>query len=119
MNDSATIGPINTLDYLEELLGQGYNIKGPRISKDPETDLTRDLVSFKAFLKRGKEFAPEDWLSSMGYEFVGPNTFTKYRIIAYKLIDDFTDERFKSSYSLIKEGIEIPLYLKVDLPKPE
>ncbi len=119
MNDSKTVGPINKLDYLEELLNEGYNIKGPRTSKDPEADPRRDLISFKAFLKKGKEFAPEDWLSSMGYKFVEPNRFTQGHRIAYKIIDEFPDERFKSSYSLLKEGKEIPLYLKVELPKLE
>jgi hypothetical protein len=119
MNDSKTIGPINNLDYLEQLLNEGYTIKGPRTSKNPETDRGRDLISFKAFLKKGKEFAPEDWLSTRGYKFVEPNTFTKGHRIAYKIIDEFPDERFKSSYSLLKGEKEIPLYLKVELPKVE
>ena len=113
MNDGKTLGPIKSPDYLEELLNEGYDIRGPRTGKDPGADPKRDLVSFKAFLKRGKEFAPQDWLSGMGYQFVGPNTFTNHRIIAYKIIDDFPDERFKSSYSLVKKGVEIPLFLKV------
>ena len=117
MNDSKSIRPINNLDYLEELLNEGYSIKGPRSSKSPEADPKRDLVSFKAFLKRGKEFASEDWLSSMGYKFVEPNTFTRGRRIAYKIIDEFPDERFKSSYSLLKGEMEIPLYLEVELPE--
>ena len=119
MNDTETIRPINSLDYLEELLNAGYRIKGPRTIKNPEADSGRDLISFKAFLKKGKEFAPEDWLLHMGYKFVEPNTFTKGHRIAYKIIDEFPDERFKSSYSLLKEGKEIPLYLKVELPKIE
>ena len=119
MNDSETVGPINSVDYLEELLKDGYTIKGPRLSKDMEADPARDLVSFKAFLRSGKEFAPEDWLSNMGYQFVEPSTFTKGFRIAYKIIDDFPDERFKSAYSLVKGEIEIPLYLKVELPKVE
>jgi hypothetical protein len=91
------------------LLNEGYFIKGPR--KDP----SRDLISFKAFLKKGKEFAPEVWLSNMGYKFVEPSTFTKGHRIAYKIIDEFTDERFNSNYSLIKGKREIPLYLKVEV----
>jgi len=109
MNDDKSVEPINNLDYLEELLNEGYVIKGPR--KDP----SRNLISFKAFLKKGKEFAPEVWLSNMGYKFVEPNTFTKGHRIAYKIIDEFTDERFNSNYSLIKGKREIPLYLKVEV----
>ena len=105
------VKPINDLDYLEELLEEGYTIKGPR------NNPSRDVVSFKAFLKRGKEFAPEDWLSSMGYGFVEPSTFTKGHRISYKEIDGFPDERFNSNYSLLKGEREIPLYLKVELPK--
>ena len=110
MNDNKLVGPINNLDYLEELLDEGYVIKGPR--KDP----SRDLTSFKAFLKKGKEFAPEDWLSSMGYEFVEPSTFTKGHRLAYKIIDEFPDQRFNSNYSLVKGKREIPLYLKTEVP---
>ena len=38
------VDPINNLEYLEEVLKQGYTIKGPR--NDPD----KDIVSFKAFL---------------------------------------------------------------------
>jgi hypothetical protein len=111
MTDEKFVRPINSLDYLEELLNMGYVIKGPR--KDP----SRDLISFKAFLKKGKEFATEDWLSSMGYEFVEPNRFTKGHRIAYRIIDEFPDQRFNSNYSLVKGEREIPLYLKTEAPK--
>lgn len=113
MNDNKSIRPINNLDYLEELLSEGYVIRGPR--KDP----TRDLTSFKAFLKKGKEFATEDWLSSMGYKFVEPSIFTKGHRIAYKIIDEFPDQRFNSNYSLVKGTREILLYLKTEVPKLE
>jgi len=113
MNDRTSVEPINTLDYLEELLCKGYVIKGPR------KDSSRDLISFKAFLKKGKEFAPEGWLSHMGYEFVEPSTFTKGHKIAYKIIDEFPDERFNSNYALVKGNREIPLYLKVAVLKAE
>lgn len=106
-----SVKPINNQDYLNELLNEGYVIKGPW--GDPQ----RDLISFKRFIEKGKEFAPEDWLSSMGYKFVKPSTFTKGHKIAYKIIDGFPDERFNSNYSLVKEKKEIPLYLKKELPK--
>ena len=110
MHKEEMLQPIESLDDLEELLGEGYSIKGPR--QDPE----RDLQSFRAFLKRGKEFAPEDWLEQSGYEFVEPNQFTQGHRIAHKMVNDFPDERFNSNYSLVKDGKEIPLYLKVDVP---
>jgi SAM-dependent methyltransferase len=101
------VEPINNFDYLEELLSKGYTIKGPR------NNLAGDLNSFKLFLKKGIEFAPEEWLSSRGYQFVEPNTFTKGHRISYKLINGFPDERFKSNYCLLKGERKIPLYLKV------
>lgn len=110
MNRTRSLEPLNSLDYLEELLDQGYMIKGPR--NDPK----RDLASFKAFLKKGKGFAPEDWLAANGYEFVEPSTFTKGYRIAYKMIDDFPDQRFNSNYSLARGGQEIVLYLKKEVP---
>ena len=77
--------------------------------------MPKDLSIFKAFLRKGHEFAPEDWLSSNGYQFVEPSTFTKGRRLAYKLNEKFPDERFMSNYSLLKGNNEIPLYLKVEV----
>ncbi len=111
MEDNEIIGPIKSLEYLEELLAAGYTITGPR------KESLRDLAAFKAFVKKGKEFAPENWLANNGYKFVEPNTFTKGHRIAYKMIDDFPDERFNSNYFLAKGGQEIPLYLKAEVPK--
>ena len=113
MTDDNLVVPINNLEYLDEVLAQGYVINGPR--NDPE----KDLVSFKVFLKKDKEFTPENWLESNGYEFVEPNEFTKGFRIAWKTIDDFPDERFNSKYSLVKGEKEITLYLKKEMPKIE
>jgi len=105
--------PINNIEYLERLLKAGFVIKGPR------KDFGRDLAAFKNFLGKGKEFAPEDWLAANGYKFVEPGTFTKGHRIAYKMIENFPDERFNSSYSLIIGNRQIPLYLKTEVPKAE
>ena len=77
------------------------------------------MISFKAFLKKGKEFAPEDGLLSMGYKFVEPSIITYGHRIAYKIIDEFTDERSSSNYSLVKDQREIPLHLKTEMPEME
>ena len=106
------VEPIKDVDYLERLIDAGYAIKGPR--QDPP----KDLITFKAFLRRGHEFAPEDWLSNNGYQFVEPSTYTKGRRLAYKLIEGFPDERFRSNYSLLKANKEVPLYLKVEVKEP-
>lgn len=111
MENTEIIEPINNLENLEKLLDAGYTIKGPR------KEASRDLAAFKAFIKKGKEFAPENWLANNGYKFVEPSTFTKGHRIAYKTINDFPDERFNSNYSLVKGEQEIPLYLKTEMPK--
>ena len=113
MNEEEIIGPIKSSDDLEKVLDQGYTIKGPR--NDPE----KDIAGFKVFLKKGKEFAPENWLEINGYQFVEPNIFTKGNRIAWKNIDDFPDERFNSQYKLVKGAKEVTLYLKKELPKME
>ena len=113
MSDIETVEPIKNVEYLEELLKDGWIIRGPRKEVD------RDLAAFKAFVQKGKEFAPETWLANNGYKFVEPSTFTKGHRIAYKIINDFPDERFSSNYSLVKNGKEIVLYLKAESPKPE
>ena len=98
---------INSLNYLGTLYANGYVVKGPR--NDPK----RDLVSFKAFLKKEKMFMPECHLKNMNYEFVEPSMFTKGYKLAYKEIDTATiDQWFRSNYSLFKNEITIPLYLK-------
>ena len=107
------IEPIKDIGYLEELIAKGCAVKGPR------QDVAKDLVTFKAFLRRGHEFAPEEWLSNNGYQFVEPSTFTKGRRLAYKLIEGFPDERFRSNYSLLRANKEIPLYLKVEVKEQQ
>jgi hypothetical protein len=104
------IEPIKSVEDLERLLSEGYSIKGPR--KDP----SRDIAAFKSFLTKGKEFVTEDWLAGNGYKFVEPSTFTKGHRIAYKIIDDFPDERFNSNYSLVFKDREVTLFLKSEMP---
>ncbi|MFC2118817.1 hypothetical protein ACFLTI_04660 [Bacteroidota bacterium] len=108
------VKPINNLDYLENLINKGYSI---RKIIDPKNDPEKHLKTFKKFIERGKEFAPENWLEEMGYQFVEPSTFTLGHRIAYKMINDFPDERFNSNFSLIKGEMEYTLYLQKELPK--
>lgn len=107
------VEPIADVEYLEKLLKAGFIIKSPR------KDVQRDIAAFRNFLSRGREFAPQDWLERNGYKFVEPSTFTKGHRIAYKMINDFPDERFNSNYTLIAGDREIPLYLKSEIPKQE
>lgn len=102
----STVKPIRDIEYLEELISEGYVLKGRR------GDPSKDLIAIKRFFSKGYEFVPEDWLLSDGYELVEPSVFTKGYTLAYKLIDDFPDQYFRSGYSLVKEGKEVFLYLK-------
>ena len=113
MTKIESVEPINSPDYLEKLINEGFTVQGPR------KDAQRDVQAFKNFLKKDKEFVTEIWLSNNGYKFVEPSTFTKGHRIAYKIIDDFPDERFNSNYSLVKEDRETVLYLKSEMPKAE
>ena len=110
MDDAKSLQPLNTAEYLDELLDAGYIVKGPR------DDAERDAGMLRKQLERGKEYTPETWFVENGYKFVEPSTFTEGYRIAYKIIDDFPDERYNSKYSLVKEGQEILLYLKMQAP---
>ena len=110
MDDERALKPLNTAEYLDELLAAGYTVKGPR------DDAARDAGILRKQLEKGKEFTPETWFEPNGYKFVEPSTFTKGYRIAYKIIDDFPDERYNSKYSLVKDGREIALYLKMEAP---
>ena len=103
------LGPVKNIGYLDKLIDEGYRVNGPR------QDAAKDLISLKAFLRKRREFIREDWLSNNGYQFVEASNFTKGRRLAYKMIEGFPDEHFKSNYSLLKGDREIPLYLKVEV----
>lgn len=101
--------PIGGIGPLEEMLEAGYTVKGPR------DDAHRDMTSFKAFLKRGYEFATEEYLVGEGYLAVEASPFTKGVRLLYKETDGFPDQRFQSGYTLVKGDEEIPLYLKKEM----
>jgi len=103
----STFKPIKDMKYLEEIMSQGYLLKGRR--QDPE----RDLLAVKSFFSKDYELVPEDWLLDNGYKLVEPSPLTKGYTLAYKLIDDFPDQYFRSGYSLIKGSKEVFLYLKL------
>lgn len=100
------IKPIKDPAYLKELIEKGYVLKGPM--RGP----TKNLSAIERSLRKGSEFAPEDWLLEMGYQFVEPSPFTKGFKLAYKLINGIPEQYFKSVYSLMKKGNEIPIYVK-------
>jgi hypothetical protein len=98
--------PIGGLGSLEELLEEGYVVAGPR------GDGSRDLASFRAFLKRGYEFATEESLVAEGYQAVEASPFTKGVRLLFKVIDDVPDQRIESGYTLSRGDEDIQLYLK-------
>ncbi len=104
----SSLKPIGELGYLEQLMENGYVVKGRR--QDP----ARDLNALKSFLSKGHELIPEGWLLDNGYQLVKPSQFTKGYTLAYKLVNDFPDQYFRSGYSLVKGSEEVFLYLKVE-----
>lgn len=104
------IKPIETSDDIKALIDAGYKLVGPR------NDQEKDLKIFEAFLKKGKDFAPEPMLIEQGFRMVAPNQFTNGFWIAFKMVNDFPDERYNSNYILQKDGEEIKLYLRKDMP---
>jgi hypothetical protein len=106
--DEKVLSPISSLNYFQKLLENGYSLKGPR------GDTAKNLTVFKRFLRKGHEFIPEKWLRNEGYDFVEPSTFTQGLKLAYQVVGENLEEYFKSNYSLCKDNIEVPLYLKKD-----
>lgn len=102
--------PIQNLEDILTLINNGYILKGPR------NDQEKDLKIFEAFLKKGKEFAPEPMLVELGFRLVEPNQFTNGFWIAFKMVNDFPDERYNSNYTLLKDDQEIKLYLQKEMP---
>jgi SAM-dependent methyltransferase len=104
------IGPIKDEIHIKNVVEEGFEVRGPR------GDSSKDVVSFQRILKTGREFVPEPWLVSQGYQVVEPSPFTQGKRILWKEKDDFPDEYASSNYSLVGGGEEIALYLKVELP---
>jgi hypothetical protein len=110
---SEEIKTISSESYLNEIIGSGWTIVGPR--KDPQ----KDLRFARNFFKRNMEFVPKHVLEADGFKVVLPSLFTR----GYQLM--FKDEgqliRYtRSQYTLISDDNEIPLYVilnedKIDL----
>ena len=103
----SSLKPIKDIAYLEELISEGYLLSGRR--QDPD----RDFVAVKSFFSKRYELVPENWLLDNGYKLVEPSPLTKGYTLAYKLVDDFPDQYFRSGYSLVKGNEEVFLYLKL------
>ena len=87
------IKTISTQEYLEEIVGSGWSVVGPR--KDPE----KDLRFAKNFLKRKIEFFPEHVLEGKGFQIVPPSPLTRGHQLMYK--DEGQLIRYtKSQYTL-------------------
>jgi hypothetical protein len=98
------IKTISTQEYLDEIVGSGWSVVGPR--KDPE----KDLRFAKNFLKRKIEFFPEHVLENEGFQIVPPNPLTRGHQLMYK--DEGQLIRYtRSQYTLTSGKTEIPLYV--------
>lgn len=100
--------PISHAQQLRALMEAGYQLKGPR------PDITVNLAALERYFARGYEFVPEPILLSQGYELVPPSQFTKGLQFAYRIVDEQLSKYYRSQYSLVKNGTEIPLYLKYE-----
>jgi len=101
---------ISSESYLDEIIGSGWTIKGPR--KDP----VKDLRFAKNFFKRDMEFVPEYVLEADGFKIVQPSPFTRGHQLMYK--DEGQLIRYtRSQYALTSGETEIPLYVILDEDK--
>jgi hypothetical protein len=99
--------PITDASKLEALLALGYTIEGPR----PSSEANQKAV--ERFFTRGYEFFPESCLKKGGCQLVEPSALTKGLKFAYKCEGEDMYRWHKSQYTLVKEEIKIPLYLKL------
>jgi hypothetical protein len=95
---------IESADYLDEIVGAGWTVVGPR--KDPK----KDLRSAKNFLKRDIALHPEHVLAAEGFAVVPPSPFTHGHQLMFR--DDGELVRYtRSQYTLASGDVEVPLYV--------
>jgi hypothetical protein len=105
---TAQLSPISQAQQLRALVEAGYQLKGPR------PDIAVNLAAMERYFARGYEFVPEPLLLSQGYELVPPSQFTKGLQFVYRIVNEQLSKYYRSQYALVKEGTEIPLYLKYE-----
>ena len=95
---------IATAEYLDEIVGAGWTLVGPR--KNPE----KDLRSAKNYLKRDISFHPEHVLAAEGFAIVPPSPFTHGHQLMFR--DDGELVRYtRAQYTLASVDAEVPLYV--------
>ena len=98
------IKTISTQETLDEIVGSGWWVVGPR--KDPE----KDLRFAKNFLKRKIEFFPEHVLEGKGFQIVPPSPLTRGHQLMYK--DEGQLIRYtRSQYTLTSGKTKVALYV--------
>ncbi len=105
---SQQLQPITGQEQLRALLEAGYGLKGPR------PDLQVNVAAMERYFARGYELIPEPLFLAQGYQLVPPSQFTKGLQFAYRIDNDQLAKFYRSNYSLLKDGREIPLYLKYE-----
>jgi hypothetical protein len=109
MSDNSTdkIDVIKDTGYLEQLVGDGWTVIGPR------GDADKDKKALGRFFKRGIEVFPEQLLAEDGFEIVPPSTFTNNHQLMFK--DEGTLIRYTmTQYKLARGGAEVNLYVLLD-----
>ena len=112
MNENSGVNVIKDGEYLDELVGSGWTVVGPR------NDADKDVAGLKRFLKRGIEVYPEEVLAADGFEVIPPSTFTKNHQLMFK--DEGNLIRYTmTQYRLTKGDAEVRLYVLLDEEKAE
>jgi hypothetical protein len=106
------ITTISDESYLDEIIGSGWTIVGPR------KDTQKDLRFAKNFFKRSMEFVPEHVLETDGFKIVQPSPFTRGHQLMYK--DEGRLIRYtRSQYTLTSGKTEISLYVILNEDKTD
>jgi hypothetical protein len=110
--DDACVNVIKDGDYLDQLVGAGWTVVGPR------GDAEKDVAGLKRFFKRGIEVFPEEVLAADGFEVIPPSSFTKNHQLMFK--DEGNLIRYTmTQYRLVKGDDEVRLYVLLDEEKAE
>jgi len=106
------IKTISNESYLNDIIGSGWTIVGPRESPK------KDLRFAKNFFKRNMEFVPEHVLEADGFKVVPPSPFSRGHQLMFKNEGQLI-RYTRSQYKLISGDDEIPLYVILNEDKTD
>ena len=106
------IKTISSESYLNEIIGSGWTIAGPRENSK------KDLRFAKNFFKCNMEFVPEHVLEADGFKVVLPSPFSRGHQLMFKNEGQLI-RYTRSQYTLISGDDEIPLYVILNEDKTD